>query len=260
MTAPVLPLNGKTVLVPRGKAQAKSFSNLIEGYGGIPVEIPLIAFKPVEATDELQIILKRLQTYDWLILTSNVAVETFFSFINLAEEKKLPKIAVIGKRTESCIMKLGLEVAFTPQEYVAEGFVEEFLPYIEPGMKVLIPKGNLARDYICTSLSTKGAIVDEVVIYQTYFPEESKQNLKEKLATKSIDILTFTSPSTVDHLMEVVKENNLYPLLEDCMIGCIGPITVERAKHYDLKVHSTPEVYTVHHMLKSIIAYMQNSH
>lgn len=260
MTAPALPLSGRTVLVPRGKAQAKSFSDLIEGYGGIPVEIPLIAFKPVKATNELQMILNRLHTYDWLILTSNVAVETFFSFINLEEGKTFPKIAVIGKRTESCIHKLGLNVDFTPQEYVAEGFVKEFLPYIKPGMKVLIPKGNLARDYIYSSLTAVGAIVDEIVIYQTYFPEESKQLLIEKLTNKSIDILTFTSPSTIDHLMEVVKENKLEPLLNDCIIGCIGPITVERAKHYDLRVHSSPEVYTVHHMLKSIIAYIQSRH
>ena len=258
MTAPALPLSGKTVLVPRGKAQAKSFSDLIEGYGGIPIEIPLLAFKPVEATDELQVILNQLHTYDWLILTSNVAVETFFSFINLAEEKKLPKIAVIGKRTENCIIKRGLNVEFTPKEFVAEGFVEEFLPHVKQGMKVLIPKGNLARDYICTSLMAAGAVVDEGVIYQTYFPEESKQLLKEKLATKSIDILTFTSPSTVDHLMEVVNGNKLQPLLKDCIIGCIGPITVERAKHYNLRVHSSPEVYTVDHMLKTIIDYLQN--
>ena len=260
MTSPALPLSGKTVLVPRGKGQAKSFSDLIESYGGNPVEIPLIAFKPVESTDEIQMLIKRLHTYDWLILTSNVAVETFFSFIKLTEETRLPKIAVIGKKTESCIKKLGLEVAFTPKEYVAEGFVEEFLPYIEPGMKVLIPKGNLARDYICTSLSANGAIVDEVVIYQTFFPEESKQLLKEMLANKSINILTFTSPSTVDHFMDVVKEYNLHHSLEDCVIGCIGPITVERAKYYELKVHSAPEVYTVHHMLKSIISYIENSH
>jgi len=257
MTAPTLPLNGKTVLVPRGKGQAKSFSDLIESYGGIPVEIPLIAFKPVDASDELLAIMKQLHTYDWIIFTSNVTVETFFSFIDNQKEKINSKIAVIGKKTASCLTNLGIKVDFTPNVYVAEGFVEEFLPFIQPGMKVLIPKGNLARDYICTSLLEKGAIVDEIVIYQTFFPEESRALLKERLTKKSLNILTFTSPSTVDHLMDVVRENNLYHELDDCIIGCIGPITTERAEYYRLPVHSSPDVYTVHHMLKSIITYLE---
>src|SRR3954447_24145126 len=95
-----LPLLDLKVLVPRGKDQAKSFSQLVERYGGIPIEIPLIAFRPIEKTQPLHECLLALDTYDWVIFTSNVTVETFFSFIK--EEKvdwKLPKIAVIGKKT-----------------------------------------------------------------------------------------------------------------------------------------------------------------
>lgn len=257
MTAPTLSLSGKTVLVPRGKEQAKSFSDLIISYGGDPVEIPLIAFKPVQASSELFAIINELHSYDWIIFTSNVTVETFLSFIDLTKQKRLPKIATIGKRTEQCLKKARIQVDFTPQEYVAEGFVQEFLPFVQPGMKILIPKGNLARSYISNALTAKGAFVDELIIYSTYFPEESRQLLKEKLATKSIDILTFTSPSTVDHLMEVVSEYKLHQHIDDCIIGSIGPITTKRVEHYGLKVHSEPDVYTVQHMLKTIIAYLE---
>lgn len=257
MTAPSLPLKGKNVLVPRGTEQSTSFSDLIISYGGSPVEIPLIAFQPVQASEELFAIINELHTYDWIIFTSNVTVETFLSFIDLTEQKRLPKIATIGKRTESCLKNAGLQVDFTPKEYVAESFVQEFLPFVQPGMKILIPKGNLARNYISTALTAKGALVDELIIYSTYFPEESRQLLKEKLAAKSIDILTFTSPSTVDHLMDVVSEYKLHQHIEDCIIGSIGPITTKRVEHYGLKVHSAPNVYTVHHMLKTINAYLE---
>lgn len=259
MIAPTLPLTGKTVLVPRGKEQAKSFSDLIISYGGVPVEIPLIAFKPVQDSQDLFAIINELHTYDWIIFTSNVTVETFLSFIDLTVQNCLPKVATIGKRTEKCLKNSGLQVDFTPQEYVAEGFVQEFLPFVQPGMKILIPKGNLARSYISNALTSKGALVDELIIYSTYFPEENKQLLKEKLAAKSIDILTFTSPSTVDHLMDVVSEYNLHHLIDDCIIGSIGPITTKRVEHYGLKVHSAPDVYTVHHMLKTIIANLEKN-
>lgn len=260
MIAYPFPLKGMKVLIPRGKRQAKSFSELVKGYGGVPVEIPLIAFRPVETSNALIDVSSRLHSFDWLIFTSNVAVETFLSFVDISNQKALPKIAVIGERTESFVNSKGLHAEFIPKEYVAEGFVQEFLPFVEQGMKILIPKGNLARDYICSALSEKGAIVEEVIVYETFFPDESRKLLKEKLAAGELDILTFTSPSTIDHLMSVVKENNLHSSIEHCIIGCIGPISKEKARRYGLTVHAAPQVYTVHNMLKSIIAYIENKY
>jgi len=75
-----LGLVDKKVLVPRGAGQAKSFSQLVEKYGGISIEIPLIAFRPIELTKELQTAMNEINTYDWIVFTSNVTVETFFSF------------------------------------------------------------------------------------------------------------------------------------------------------------------------------------
>ena len=42
-----LPLQNKKVLVPREKKKVKSFSEMVQKYGGIPVEISLLAFKPM---------------------------------------------------------------------------------------------------------------------------------------------------------------------------------------------------------------------
>ncbi len=73
-------LKNKTVLNPRGKRSALLFSNIVEKYGGIPIEIPLIDFKPLELTSEFKEVMMKIQTYDWIIFTSNVTVETFFYF------------------------------------------------------------------------------------------------------------------------------------------------------------------------------------
>lgn len=257
MTASASLLNGKTVLIPRGKDQARSYSELVKGFGGIPAEIPLIAFRPVAETEEILVYINQLSTYDWIIFTSNIAVETFLSFINLSKQNGFPRIAAIGKKTEKSLLNAGLHADFVPREYVAESFVEEFLPVITAGMKILLPKGNLARSYISAAFSENGAFVDEVIIYETYFPEESGQLIKERLRTDKLDILTFTSPSTVDHFMKTVIKENLSQHLKNCIIGCIGPITKDRIESYGLKVHCTPQVYTVEHMLESIIEFLK---
>jgi uroporphyrinogen-III synthase len=251
-----LPLLGKRILVPRGKREAKAFSALVEKYGGIPLEIPLLSFRPIVPSEEMKDIINNIHTYDWIIFTSNVTVETFLSLVE-HQVVPLPRIAVIGTRTEVVLTNRGFKVDFVPNEYVAEGFVREFLPLVQKGMKVLIPKGNLARDYIAESLSAEGAQVDELVVYETYLPEDSKNQLKAAIRQKQIDILTFTSPSTVDHFMEVIDENDLHPFLDDCLISCIGPITKERIESVGLWVHVMPETYTVEDMLKKMIIYLE---
>ncbi|MDZ5470787.1 uroporphyrinogen-III synthase (plasmid) [Bacillus sp. 31A1R] len=251
-----LPLQGKKVLVPRGKKEAKAFSNLVEQYGGIPVEIPLIAFRAVQETTEIQHTIESLHTYDWIIFTSNVTVETFFQLLGEFDRNHFPKIAVIGEKTEQTLNQKSLYVDFIPDDYVAEGFVEKFLPIVHKGMKILLPKGNLARDYIATTLRANGVQVDERIIYETYFPEENKKKLVDLLVKKDLNILTFTSPSTVDHLIEVVNEHELHHSIEPCIIGCIGPITKKKLEAHGLRVHVMPEVYTVKHMLEDICTYI----
>jgi uroporphyrinogen-III synthase len=254
-----LPLMGKSILVPRGKTEAKSFSTLVEKYGGVPMEIPLIAFQSITPSTVLREKLDALHTYDWIIFTSNVTVETFLCFYQ-NQIPTMPKIAVIGVRTAAVLEKKGYHVHFVPDEYVAEGFVREFLPHVTKGMKILIPKGNLARDYIAESLINAGALVDEIIVYQTYLPEDSKQLLKTSLVEKKLDVLTFTSPSTVDHFMEVVNENQLHKNIEDCLIACIGPVTKDRIEFVGLKVDVSPDKYTVEDMLKGIVVHIQNNH
>ncbi|MGA9225663.1 MAG: uroporphyrinogen-III synthase [Mesobacillus sp.] len=252
---PSLPLQNKTVMIPRGKAHAKSFSELVAKVGGIPVEIPLIAFQPVAATEELHEMMNSLHTYDWIIFTSNVTVETFYSLMNALVP--FPKVAVIGDKTRQVLENMGVKVDFTPGHYVAEDFVEEFHSHIREGSRVLIPKGNLARDYIAATLKKHGAIVDEVVIYETYLPDDSRDKLIQMLRNRRLDILTFTSPSTIDHFMEIVEAQQLQKELDQCIVACIGPVSMRKAEEWGLNVHAVPDKYTVEEMLKSIIEYLK---
>ncbi|WP_066365855.1 uroporphyrinogen-III synthase [Neobacillus fumarioli] len=245
------PFQYKKVLVPRGEKQAKSFSLLVEKYGGIPVEIPLIAFRPIRDGVHFPM----LDIYDWVIFTSGTAVEIFFSFVK--KEMKVPKIAAIGSKTEEALRKRGLEVDFVPSAFVAEVFTKEFSAYIHRGERVLLPKGNLARDCIKQELTETGAVVDEAIIYENYLPDESRKKLANVLQGRQLDILLFTSSSTVDHFMEVVKEYELRDQLADCIIGCIGPVTMQRLLEYDLPVHVYPKEYTVAGMMKSMADYLE---
>lgn len=249
------PLQGKKVLIPRGKQYAKTFSEIVRKYGGEPIEIPLLAFRPKQDQTEIKPILDRLDHYDWLVFTSITVVDTFFSFMPDRSRLKA-NIAAIGEKTEKALLKSGIEVHFRPSEYVAEGFVKDFLPLVHSGERVLVPKGSLARDVIASSLREKGVIVDEVIIYETYFPEESRELLFERLKSEGLDIIFFTSPSTVDHFMSVVHDYGLQDNIRDCIIACIGPIAKKRAEIYGLNVDVMPETYTVPKMVQSTVSFL----
>ncbi|WP_338470421.1 uroporphyrinogen-III synthase [Niallia sp. XMNu-256] len=252
------PLENKSVLVPREKELAKSFSKFVKRLGGEPVEIPLLAFQPVKMTTEIENVIHNLQSYDWVIFTSNVTVETFLSYPGVSLSQ-FNRIAAIGEKTARALTEKRLQVDFVPTEYVAEAFVVEFDSMIQKGMKVLIPKGNLARTYIGNKLTEKGAIVDEIIVYGTYFPPESKALLAKTIQQHELDIVCFTSPSTVDHFMEVIQKNDLADELNRLLFACIGPIAKKRAESYALPVSIVPAVYTVEEMLKEVANYIQQT-
>lgn len=253
----VPPLQNKQVMIPRGEKQAKAFSQLVERLGGIPAEIPLIAFRPVAKSEALLNQLNEVHKYDWIIFTSNVTVETFFSYYK-KDVDTFPKIAVIGSKTRDALEQQHYKASFTPKAYVAERFVEEFLPHVSEGMRVLIPKGNLAREYISSTLKKHGIVVDELIIYETYFPEESRSKLAQMLGEGKLDILAFTSPSTIDHFMETVRDYQLEARIQDCIIACIGPVSKRKAEGYGLTVHACPGTYTVEEMMNSVIEFLRN--
>jgi uroporphyrinogen-III synthase len=251
-----LPLINKTVLVPREKSNARAFTQIVKKYGGTPVEIPLLAFKPRADNSEIEARLKNIEEYEWIIFTSKVTVETFLSK-GFNHTIIFPKIAAIGEKTAQVLERKGWKVDFFPTKYVAEVFVTEFSSKITMGTKVLIPKGNLARDYISSQLTKLGAQVNELIVYDTYFPPESKEALAAMLSDGKLDIVPFTSPSTVDHFMDVVEQYNLFNHITSCTFACIGPVAKKRAESRGLTVHAVPAVYTVDHMLREVVNYIK---
>lgn len=246
------PLQNKQVMVPRAEEQAGAFSRLVERYGGIPVEIPLIAFRPVPLTEKSLSTIKNIHNYDWIVFTSNVTVNTFLSHQEVNAEL-FPKVAAIGEKTRQVLREHGIHVDFMPSEYTAEGFVQEFLKFVKPGTNVIIPKGNLARELIAASIKQQGGRAEELVIYETYMPEKAQTRLTSLLKENQLDILTFTSPSTVDHFINTVREHSLAAAIEGKVVACIGPVTKRRAEKAGLTVHVCPEKYTVEEMLKDIV-------
>ena len=178
--------------------------------------------------------------------------QVLFDFFNIVYCVRV----VVGKKTGETLEKHGFKADFIPSEFVAENFVKEFIPLLEENTKVLLPKGNRARSIIAKAIKSAGAHCEELILYETYFPKESGPVVVDLLKNHSLDVITFTSSSTVEHFMEIVRTHQLQPYLDNIIITVIGPIAEKTALNYGLKVEVCPEQYTVSAMIDSLAAYL----
>ncbi|WP_285765554.1 uroporphyrinogen-III synthase [Peribacillus sp. SI8-4] len=242
-------------MITRGKGQADGLKSSIEEHGGTPLLVPLLEFTLPDHLKEVQRCLGAIHTYDWIILTSQNGVDYFFKLLG-KRPGTLPKIAVIGSKTEVALKRYGYEADFVPTEFVAEGFVSEFIASIKPGARVLLAKGNLARSVIAEAISDAGSSCDEVIIYHTVLPASSEEELVHLIKNHAIDIITFTSSSTVNHFLQIMERHELGAYIDRIVIACIGPIAAKTAVKHGLAVDVCPGVYTTDAMVDDIIRFI----
>jgi uroporphyrinogen-III synthase len=247
------PLMGKTVLVTRGKEQAKTFSEKLRQAGATPIEIPLISISPSSKPETIAECVRHLANYDWLIFTSANGVKFFFPFVK--KETPLPKVAVVGKKTAAALKAYGVSPAVVPDEFVAEGVIEALKPLVKPRDRILLVKGNLARPVLRDALINMGADVTDLIAYETSMNESGKEQLLYLLRERKLDVITFTSSSTVQSFMRMMEGEDIASLLSGCVIACIGPITKETAEKAGLSVHICPDQYTIDDMIKEMEQY-----
>ncbi|KXG11500.1 hypothetical protein AT864_00583 [Anoxybacillus sp. P3H1B] len=251
-----LPLQGKSILVTRGKEQANEFSAKLRKAGACPIEIPLISISAVTEREHVEKCLSRLSSYRWLVFTSANGVRFFFSFIT--DKTTLPHVAVVGTKTAHALEKRGIHPDIIPDRFVAEGLAEAMKAAIEPGDRILLVRGNLARPNLKEELAELGAEVTDLVVYETHLNESGKEELFHLLSKRAIDIMTFTSSSTVQSFMQMVEGENWQELIESCVIACIGPITKHTAEQFGLTVHICPDQYTIDDMIEAMEKFFIN--
>ena len=125
------------------------------------------------------------------------------------------------------------------------------------GKRILLARAEKARDILPQGLRKMGAEVDVVEAYRTVKPRGGAKRLRPLLAEGKIDVITFTSSSTVNHFAELLKAEDLKNVLRGIAIACIGPITAKTAKNWGLRIHIQPEQYTIPGLTQAIVDYFR---
>jgi len=254
------PLWQKRILVTRSREQASSLAELLEDHGAQVIQFPTIQIHPPADWADLDQAITELSDYQWIIFTSANGVQYFWQRLSCSQRDARAlaglKIAAIGAATAQELEKHGIVPDLLPQEYKAEGLIEALGKEELTGKKILIPRAAEARDVLPVQLQRLGAQVRVVEAYRTLRPEDGHQQIIKLLKDKAIDIITFTSSSTVKNLMDMLPEEERQRLLSGIKIACIGPITAQTVRDYGIHTDIMPAEYTINALVEAIIQHI----
>ncbi|MFZ5648884.1 MAG: uroporphyrinogen-III C-methyltransferase [Bacillota bacterium] len=251
------PLFGCRVLVTRSREQASDLSRRIEELGGVPVEFPTIMIKDPDDFGPLDRAAAGAYGYKWIIFTSANGVKYFFDRLFKLDmdirDLKGVNICAIGPKTRERLEGYGIKVEYVPSEYRAEEIAAGLKGRIGQGDRILLPRADIARKALVDLLRREGAEVDEVVAYRTVAGGGDSDGVRRMLQDGEIDVITFTSSSTVKNFVSALGEKNLPALIGGASIACIGPVTAETARQMGIPVHIEAARYTIEGLLESIV-------
>jgi len=258
------PLSGWRILTTRASKQSGGLAEPLRDMGAEVIEIPTIEIKPPSNYKVLDAALKNISKYDWLILTSVNGVEALFARLKklriAPDQLAHLQVAAIGPATQREIEKEGMNVAVTPDRYVAEAVVEALRGKTK-GKRVLLVRAKVARDVLPTELRKSGAKVDVAEAYETHVPKAAKAKLNRLFSndTSRPDIVTFTSSSTATNFLSLLEKDHWHGLRE-IWLASIGPVTSDTLRQAGFKPNIEALEYTMEGLALAIAKHVLTVH
>jgi len=249
-------LNRKRIIITRPRKLTQSFAKALRALGAAPILFPTIDISPVKDATCLDRALNHLAGYDWLVMSSANAVEAVWARLRALQIRELPetlKFASVGPKTAASLTKMGVQSNFVPKEYKAEAVL--------PGLGdleerwVLLPTADRARDVLPEAISKAGGVAHVVTAYHTVPTQPDPDGLNA--LREGVDVITFTSPSTVTNFITLSENAGLDPnrMPGNPKIACIGPITANALYENGMGVDIQAQEYTEEGLISVIQDY-----
>lgn len=252
------PLAGRRIVITRAQSQSGELVKTLIDLGAETFEFATIAIRAVKNP------VFPSGTVDWLVFTSRNGVEFFREAAAHAswDESMLrdARVCVVGPGTAEAAREAGFAVELMPSEHVGEAVFDALAESIGDlcGKRFLLPRGNLARPDLPDTLRKAGAIVNEVIVYETVAPEIPEETVEALMAFEP-EIVTFTSSSTAKNFCARVGAERIDVLKTSATFASIGPITSETARAWGLDVRIEAKEYDAPGLVQAIVRYCEKT-
>ena len=251
------PLEGRRVVVTRPLQQSTRFTELLTEIGAYVIQMPTVEVRGMGSSEDLDRAVINFSQFDWVVFTSTNAVRFFAESVKrqdipMVDFCQETRVCCVGPETANISASYGMDAECVPPTYTGQGIVDLF-SFREDlnGKSFLIPSGSEARPTVPDGLRALGANVRVVLAYETV----PVNKVSDKILTEinsGVDLLTFTSPSTVKNFHKLVGERVCAP------VAVIGPVTAEEAEQLGYKVLVQPDEYSISGLVGSIVQYFCN--
>ncbi|MDD5722190.1 MAG: uroporphyrinogen-III C-methyltransferase [Syntrophales bacterium] len=249
------PLFGKGIVITRPEEQAGELAALLRERGARVISFPTIRIAPPDDFCDLDRAIENIEQYPWIVFTSANGVRFFFErFFGLRgdiRDLKGVRFCTIGPATRACVEAYHIPVDLVPDQYLSEGVVEAFGSWDIAGQNILLPRAEIAGDVIPEGLSAMGAHVDVAAAYRTVSPGGDGKDILELMESGRVDVLTFTSPSTVDNFIDIIGGSGAV-IPDRVRIACIGPVTERACRKHCLHVDIMQGPYSIPGLVEAI--------
>ncbi len=223
------------ILVTRASDRSAATALAIVDRHLAPWVVPCIAIEPVRSADldDAVVGLAAGATADWVVLTSVNAVEAVRDVANRlgvdlpSTQASGTRWATIGRATSNALRDVGIEVDFRPRHASGEA-LGATLP-VEPGTRILLPRGDRADDALPTLLRGRGAVVRPIVAYRTVEAPAGSAPLLEAALAESPAAIVATSGSTIRGLATLAERVGAAETIRAIPVVAIGPATAAEA-------------------------------
>lgn len=255
------PLHQKTIVITRAQSQTTELEKLLVDAGANVYACPMIQFVPTQDTPERQMILSHLDRFDGLMFTSVNGVHFWIEILkNLGQDVTIlsdKPIFAIGPATAQALQEIGLKSESLPEDYRGESLASTILAHVHV-KRLLFPRAVKAREVLIEALSLAGIEVTLLPVYETRPCQEGIEKLSALLWHKPVDMITFTSASTVTYLLDAFRNPpapQTLSALWQIDAACLGPITAQTARRNGFNVVVEPSVYTIPSLVQAMIDY-----
>ena len=211
------------IVVTRPDDQSADLIAMLKSRDADIIRAPAIKIRPLTMRKRL-----RRVHYDWILFLSANAVRTFHA---KPHRFATTSVLAVGPETRRVAKEAGWPVHQMPARFDSSGVLAALRSV--RGQSILIPRVQNAPKDLPLALRRRGAIVEEVVTYETR-PARLSASIKREIL-RGVDAVTFTSTSTVAGFCSNFSSRERKEIFAHAIAVSIGRQTTATLRKYGVR-------------------------
>ncbi len=254
-----LPLKGKTIVVTRAVETSKESAEIFIHLGAEVITFPTLDIVQPDSWEQFDEFIISKHKINFIIFTSAHAVKMYskrLEELNCTINYTKIIVVAVGNKTAAICDKYGIPINIIPKDFSSEGVTYELIKFRLNKKVIFIPRSAIGREELPKNLEELGAVIKSVPVYNVAVPsQECLAPYIENLKNSNPDLFIFTSPSTFENFLQILRIKDPSRYFEKSAIAAIGPTTKSAIENRKLKIDIMPEEFTIEGLAKAIVNY-----